>query len=122
VWTCLNAPLAAPSAVATDLSIAVERASQAPFRDHHACSVQATSRVQNDVGGGIIFFPHSRVRTLTAGHIEPPRGHAVRLSARATPAEILLTGPGAAADHAVDAVAYLIHDLVDDGIEDQKVH
>jgi hypothetical protein len=57
-------------------------------RDHHACSVQATSRVQSDAGDGIIFLARCRVRIRPAGHIEPPRRHAVRPSVPATPAEI----------------------------------
>ena len=56
-------------------------------RDHHACSVQATSRVQSDAGDGIIFFATSRVRIRPAGHIEPPRRHAAPTSVPATPAE-----------------------------------
>ena len=58
------------------------------LRDHHACSVQATSRVQSDAGDGIIFLARCRVRIRPAGQIEPPRRHAVRPSVPATPAEI----------------------------------
>jgi hypothetical protein len=45
---------------------------------HHACSVRATSRAQNDARRGIIFFAATEVRILPARHVEQPRERKVR--------------------------------------------
>jgi hypothetical protein len=54
---------------------------------HHACSVRATSRAQNDARRGIIFFAATEVRILPARHVEQPCCHSASTYVRATPGE-----------------------------------
>jgi len=56
---------------------------------HHACSVQTTSRAQNGARRRIIFFAATKVRIISAKHIEQLRRHVVQPRAPTMPGEIL---------------------------------